>query len=439
MPFYVIIIYFIAYFVRTRYYPHNHPWRKYFLAGLTVKIIGAVVNGMLHHYYYGGGDTFNFFYHSRIINTALDESFVKWVNLLFHIPNYYDVDYYRYTSQLWWYNDVSAYSVGAVGAFLSLFTFNLYLPTAVLFAFISYSGSWAMFRTFSKLYPHLTRQIAIAVLFIPTTVLWGSAIYKDTICMFALGWLTYATFRFLIQRDFRIQNILLLVFSFLLIAKIKIYLLIAFLPALGLWILLSYLQRIKSSLVRSTATVLLMGGFLGASILLMSVYSEQLGVYSLDRITAKAAETRSWISYASDASDGSTYTLGDFDANSIGSMLLKFPQAVNVSLFRPYVWEAKKLIMLLSAAESLLFVFLTVYVLFTVGIKRTWRAIRMDATVQFCLIFAIIFAFAVGITTYNFGSLSRYKIPCLPFYALAMILIFYRYNPPQKKILPPLF
>ncbi|RYY01124.1 MAG: hypothetical protein EOO53_19655 [Gammaproteobacteria bacterium] len=439
LPFYIMVIYFIAIFIRNKYYTHKHPWRKYFLTGLTVKIIGAVINGMLHHYYYGGGDTFNFFYHSRIINTAMDESLVKWVNLILHLPDYYDIDYYKYTSQLPWYTDESSYTVGAAGAFFGLFTFNTYLPTAVIFAFVSYSGVWAMFRTFAKMYPHLTRQIAIAILFIPTMVLWGSAIYKDTICIFGLGWLTYVTFRFMIQRDFSVQNIFLAVFSFILIAKIKIYILIAFLPALGMWILLTYTEKMSNTSLRRAVKLGTIFFIMAISVFLMSVYSEQLGAYSLEKLADKAEETRQWISYASELTDGSTYSLGDIDPNDPTSMLMKFPQAVNVTLFRPYVWETKKLIMAFSALEAMLFLAITLRVLIAVGLKRTWKAINLDATTQFCLIFAIIFAFAVGVTTYNFGSLSRYKIPCLPFYIMALILIFYRYNPPQKKILPPLF
>jgi len=57
-----------------------------------------------------------------------------------------------------------------------------------------------------------------------------------------------------------------------------------------------------------------------------------------------------------------------------------------------------------------------------------------DPTIQFCLIFSVIFAFAVGISSYNFGALSRYKIPCLPFYAVALVLIHYK-NAPRKKLL----
>ncbi|RYZ28937.1 MAG: hypothetical protein EOO10_07925 [Chitinophagaceae bacterium] len=434
LPFALLFIYAIAYYIRNKNYAVKHPWRKYFIAGLTVKLFGAVFNGMLHYYYYGGGDTFNFFLHSGIINSAFDESVVKWVNLVFHIPSYSSIDYYRYTSQMFWYDDIASYTVGAVGAVLGIFTFNTYLPTAVLFAFISYSGTWAMFRTFSKLYPHLTLQVAIATLFIPTTVLWGSAIYKDTICMFGLGWLTHGVFRFLIQRDFSLQNIFLAAISVLLIALVKVYILIAFLPALGMWILFNYTQSIRTKSIRAAVKfgVLLIIG--GGSVFAMSAFSKTLGSYSIENLAAKAEETRMWIHYSSETQDGSSYSLGDLDP-SLQGMLLKFPQAVNVSLFRPFIWEVKKPIMLLAALESLAFLILTLKVLYTVGLRKVWKVISADPTIQFCLIFSIIFSFAVGVTTYNFGSLSRYKIPALPFYALAVILIYYQ-SKPSKRLFP---
>ncbi|HVG42171.1 MAG TPA: hypothetical protein VM888_11225 [Chitinophagaceae bacterium] len=438
LPFVVGIVFIIAYRIRNKKYPAQHPWRKYYIAGLSVKVFGAVFNGMLHYYYYGGGDTFNFFYHSGIINSSLDDSFIKWVNLLFRIPANDSIDYYKYISQMYWYEDPSSYTVGAIGAVLGLFTFSTYLPTAAIFAFISFSGTWALFRTFSGLYPHLTRQIAVATLFIPTTILWGSGIYKDTICMFGLGWLTYGVFRFLVQKDYSIKNILLAIISFVLIAAVKIYILIAFMPALGMWILFNYTQPIKNKALKQGIKLIAMMIVVGLFAVLMSIYSSSLGSYSLDNIAEKAEETRDWIQYSSDQQGGSTYTLGDLDP-SIGGMLKKFPQAVNVTLFRPYLWESKKVIMLFSALESLLFLILTLRVLFIVGFRNFWRSIGQDPTVQFCLIFSIIFSFAVGVSTYNFGSLSRYKIPALPFYALAMILIYYKHQSYQKKILPPIF
>ena len=42
---------------------------------------------------------------------------------------------------------------------------------------------------------------------------------------------------------------------------------------------------------------------------------------------------------------------------------------------------------------------------------------------MFCFFFSILFALFVGATTLNFGTLVRYKIPCMPFYVIALVLI----------------
>ena len=436
LPVVLGIVYAFAYNFRNRWYPRNHPWRRYFIAGLTVKVFGSIFIGLIYAYYYKGGDTFNYFNQSQIINSAFDESPGKWLNLLFRIPSATNEAYYNYISRMDFYNDSASYSVSAITAFVSSLTLNTYLPAAVLFAFISFSGIWALFRTFATLYPSLTRQIAIATLFIPSTFVWGSGIFKDTICMFGLGWLTYGTFQMLAKRNFKAGNAILTVLSFYLIAKVKPYILLGFIPALGIWILFNYSQRIKSPgakfLVKLLFVAIIIGGFL---FFMQRLGTETLGKYSLDKLVQTSSINRGYIYYVS-GEEGSAYSLGDFDA-TIPGMLSKFPLAVNVTFFRPYLWEAKKVIVLLSAIEALIFLFITLKILFSVGIIRIWRTVNSDPTIQFCLIFSIIFAFAVGISSYNFGALSRYKIPCLPFYALALILIYYKNNKPNFSLFRP--
>lgn len=436
LPFLLGIIYFIAYRIRNKNYPTGHPWRPYFLPGLTVKLFGSVFLGMIYAYYYGYADSFGFFQHSQVINSSLNESFTKWLNLILHLPDPYDPLYYKYISQLPWYIiDISSYIVAVVSALFGLFTFNTFLPTSVLFAFLSFSGVWALFRTFALLYPKYTKQIAICILFIPGLFLWGSGILKDTLCIFALGWFTYSTFRLLIQRDFRLKNIILTSICLVILAKIKIYILLSFLPAIAIWIFLLYTQGIQNKIIRTSSKYFLIVVLVGGSVFLMQSLGDQLGAYSLERITQTSSSLREWIVYSSVRDEGSSYDLGEIEP-TFSAMLMKFPQAVNVTLFRPYLWESKKPIVLFSALESFLFLFITLKVLFSVGLRKVWSTISSDNTIQFCLIFSITFAFAVGITTYNFGSLSRYKIPCIPFYALAIILIYYKNKTQNQKLLP---
>ena len=119
-------------------------------------------------------------------------------------------------------------------------------------------------------------------------------------------------------------------------------------------------------------------------------------------------------------------------------MIRKFPLAVNVTLFRPYLWEAYNPVMLLSALESFFTLLLTVYILFQVGIRHLFSLLASRPVVVFCLLFAIAFSFSVGISTYNFGSLVRYKIPMFPFYLSGLfILQYYAQYRPQRRSTPP--
>jgi hypothetical protein len=433
LPFYVAIIYLIAFRIRNRFYPEGHPWRKYFIQGLTVKIVGALFIGLLYQYYYGGGDTANYFLQGEVINSSLSESFTKWFNLVLRLAPWYDPGYYQYTSQMYWYGTPNSYTVCAVTAVVNLFTFRTFLASSIIFAAISFTGIWAMFRTFATLYPRLVKHIALAVLFVPSTFIWGSGIFKDTLCMFGLGWMIYTSFRMLINFDFRPMNIIMMIVGFYLVAVIKVYILIAFLPALGLWILFTYSHKVKTGFLRLLLKTAVFAGAAVAFIYFSSSFADELGDYSLDNIAKTSTVTRDWINYSS-GDQGSAYDLGELDPTLPG-MLKKFPLAVNVSLFRPYLWEARKPIVFLNAVEAFLFLFVTLKILFTIGPVRAWRTINGDPNIQFCLIFTLIFAFAVGISSYNFGSLSRYRIPCLPLYALALMLIYYKDNSPEKKIL----
>jgi len=403
------------------------------MPGLIAKLLGAIFIGLIYQYHYGGGDTANYFFHTQVINSSFSESTVKWFNLILRLPPWYDGDYSAYISKMYWYESPAEYTVASIAAFLGIFTFTTYLPIAVLFGTIAFTGIWALFRTFATKYPQYTRYIAWCTLFIPSTIMWGSGIFKDTLCMFGLGWMTYGAFRMLLQRDFSPRNIVMTVVSFMLVATVKIYILLAFIPAVALWILFTYSHRIKSSGTRLFVKIFVLFICFNGFLYFSHRFAMELGRYSLTNVARTSYITSSYIAGVS-GDEGSAYSLGAIDP-SIGGMLKKFPLAVNVTLFRPYIWETRKPIQFLNAIEAFMFLYVTLKVIFSVGLFKTWSTIKEDPTIQFCLIFTLVFAFAVGISAGNFGALSRYRIPCLPFYALALVLIYYRHHPTTKNIL----
>src|SRR6266446_3358262 len=272
LPFYIALVYIFAMRICNRYYSARHPWRSYFLTAFFLKIAGAVFIGLVYEYYYSGGDTSAFFYHAKVINQSLGDSPWKWINLVFRIPDANDFDYYPYINQMMWYGNLSAYMVSSITAVLSVFTFNTFLPTSVLFAALSFSGIWAMFRTFAEQYPKLSRPIAICVLFIPSTFVWGSGIFKDTICLAMLGWMTFATFRILIRQQFYFRYFFIVAFCFYILAIVKIYIVLVYVPALALWILSAYSQKIRNSFVRSGLKLFVYASIVAAFFYITTVF-----------------------------------------------------------------------------------------------------------------------------------------------------------------------
>ncbi len=419
-PIVIMLVYVMAYLVRGRF--TDEFTVRYYFPALTLKIFGAIALGLLYQYYYDGGDTYNFHTKgSRIIWEAFTESPVLGWKLLTssgeHIPG--AVKYY---SRIPFYYDPSSFFVIRVAAFLDLFTFSTYSATAVLFAFFSFIGCWMMFLTFNRILPEARGPLALAILFVPSVIFWGSGILKDTLTLGSLALLTYAAHVVLIQRRTEISKIILLLLSAWIIFVVKKYILLCFLPALLLWIYAARLARIKSVILKIMVVPVITGLLAASGYYAVILIGKDDPRYSLDKIAVTAQITAYDIGFYTGRDAGSTYSLGELDG-TFSNLLEKFPQAVNVSLFRPYLWEVRNPLMLLSALESLTLLLLTVWVFFKCRFYL-FQALG-NPTVLFCLVFSITFAFAVGVSTFNFGTLARYKIPLIPFYLIGLIFMYY--------------
>ena len=438
-PLVLFIVYLTAYALRPAF--TDPTTRRYFLPGLTVKIAGAIAVGIIYQYYYGGGrpsgDTFNYFANAGIIYEAFGDSFDTGLQLL-TANGEYTPDTFRYATRIYWFHSPTEYFVIRVIAVLGLFTFHTYSAIAVLFAVLSFSGVWALFRTFYKLFPPLHRKLAVAILFLPSVVFWGSGILKDSITLGALGWATWAIVRIFFERKGVPVATVILLLALYTIYAVKIYIVLCFLPAALLWIFLANADRMQSAIVRALVTPVILVMVIALSYLAVIEIGKDNARYSVDKLSETAEITARYLTYVGESQGGSVYTLGDdFDFSLLG-MIRKFPLAVNVTLFRPYLWEAYNPVMLLSALESFFTLLLTVYILFQVGIRHLFSFLASRPVVVFCLLFAIAFSFSVGISTYNFGSLVRYKIPMFPFYLSGLfILQYYAQYRPQRRSTPP--
>ncbi len=68
-----------------------------------------------------------------------------------------------------------------IAGIFAIITGGTYSGVALLFALVSFSGLWAMYMAFCKLFPKHVFGMALAILFIPSTIFWpeNSVYYID--------------------------------------------------------------------------------------------------------------------------------------------------------------------------------------------------------------------------------------------------------------------
>ena len=433
-PIYLGIFYGLAFAVRNRV--TNVYTKPYFIPALTLKFVGAIALGLIYTYYYNGGDTINYYDQASVIYRAFGDSFGAGFKLLTTSGDY-DPALVKYTSQIPWFGRGSnEYFVLRTAAFFALLDFNTYTVTALFFALVSFSGIWAMYMTFAKIRPVLYKELAVAIFFIPSVFFWGSGLMKDSLCLGALGWIFYAFYRGAIEKRNILKSVIIGSLAAVPIVSTKIYILLAFLPPALLWVVNENNARIRNSTVRLLVKPLFfaVGGALAFFVATRLTAGDDR--FDLNKIGERSKITSEYLYQVSVAQQGSAYNLGTLDG-TLGGMVKLAPQAIFVSLFRPFLWEARNPVMLLSAIEATYFIWFTLSILYKNGVLRTLRLIGTTPVLTLCFVFSLIFAFAVGTSTSNFGTLVRYKIPLMPFYLCGLLITKSMSQPAKRRATAP--
>lgn len=404
---------------------------KYFVQGFTVKVIGAIGVCLIYGLYYKGGDTTWYHYSAKCI---LNLIFVKPIQALDVIFNGYSLDAYTYftdeTGAPIYVEDYHTFFLVRLITPIVFIGAGSFVCSAVLLALITYSGMWKMYRVFVAEFPNLKKELAIAILFIPSVFFWGSGLLKDNVTISSVGWYVYSFYYFLIKRKTKFSLFFSLIVSSFLLIAIKPYIFFALLPGSIAWLTVAYAHNIGSKLLRSILIPFFIGiGAVGGFFILVQ-FEDYLGIYRVDKVFKQAHAVQQDLK--AEYYQGNSFDIGDFEPTLMGG-LSKAHLAIAATFFRPYLWDVKNPIMLLSALENTYILLLSITLLIRLKIIGFFSIISKHPLLFFSMLFALFFGFSVGLATSNFGSLVRLKIPCIPFYVASLFIIRYFYEQKFKK------
>ena len=430
-PLYVFIFY--LFFALYRKQITDPLLKKYHSMGFWIKVMAALAF-TIFNLYISMGDSY-LLYHTEGANIKdLILKDPRYMRFLYQSGQDYDEALLKNILNAGYFKEENNYMVARLAAIISFFSFGRYLINNLFFSMISFTGVWHMFRFFYVQYPHLHKKIAIAVLLLPNFVFWSSGVLKDPICTGALGWITYALYELLVKKKNLFRNVMILFIAGYFLSVLKIYILISYVPIFSLFIVLKNISFVNSKLLRILLVPILLVGTTLGFLAISKNMEKQLNKYAIEKLGDSMSKLQGSYSAVVEGND-SKFSLGvEFDGSPL-SLIKMAPAAIIATLFRPFIWEVKKVSQLLSAFESLAILILTFSTLFKVGIRFFFRIILKDPAILFCFLFSILFALFVGATTPNFGTLVRYKIPCMPFYLMAIFLIQNAFDQKKENLL----
>lgn len=429
-PLYFVLIYFISNNIKARNIEANESY-KYYLTGIMIKILGSISICLVYVFYYQGGDTTSYFHDC----TAVSKAFLKnpfqmirfsLTGIDMNVWSSFDFE----TDWLVYAYDNHALWVDRLVWPLCFISFRSFIGTTMLLSFICYQAIWRLYQTLVFEFPTLKTQMAFSMFFIPSVVFWGSGILKDSITFAAVSLFISSMHEMIKMKKSYLKNIFFLIFSSFLLLKIKPYIFFALLPGTIIWIAGFYLSKVENKLLKLSITPILIIVALGSGYLMLGTMSSSLGEYRLDNVLNKAVTTQQDLKQ--DYYGGASFDIGDFDP-TVRGIIGKAPLAINAALFRPYIWEAYNPGMIASGIENFILLILTIYLLIKIRVINLFRLMFIHHFLFFSIAFSIFFAFSVGLTTSNFGSLVRYKIPAIPLFVASLFVIAETYETLKRE------
>lgn len=420
LPVYLYIFYIIVRKRATRL--TDTELRKFFLTAFWLRMVGSVLYSMMVQYYYGYGDSFIFYTGNNFLREQIlqDAANIKYffqpaeeVKKLYDFE-VADINYAGY------FGTASNLLVMKISAIVSFLAFNKFLVISVFFGLFSFAGQWKLFEVFNHINKGRHQKLmAWAVLYSPSIWFWGSGLMKESICLGGTGFIVHFVYKFFVKKKFLLKELLALIILIYVVGTIKNYIITILAISFAFIIFFRLISSFKNVVIKLL-------------ILIIFIFTGILAAYFSDftkQIQILAEESKMQIdtfqkTYQATGDEGKgTLTAKEIDG-SIGGLILRSPFAIFTCLFRPFFWESRKIVILFTSFESMLLLFSTLFLMYKMKFFGFFIAIFNNRFLLFAFITSILFALIIGFTTFNFGTIVRYKIMLLPFYYFMLVQLY---------------
>ena len=344
--------------------------------------------GYIYGHFYNGDDTW--LYH----NLSLAE-----LQKLLHEPVYYFTELGPAEAFAWagggFWQGLSAYintlenvSIIKILSIANIFSRGNYYINVVFFNFILFWGHYWLFSLFVKEFPEKRKPLLLLIFFFPPLVFWLSGIRADGLILFFMGLLLLHFHRWLY--DHKKWSLLYCLVAALGIIIFRSQAILLLIPALTAW----YISvKFNKKPVIAFSWVFGIGGLLFFATAWISP-ARNLPMVIVQR-------QQSFM-----ALQGTRFQLDSLQPSVTGFARV-LPQAVSHTFIRPYIWEARGALQIMTAVEIIVCWLLVLLAI--VKNEIHWKQTLTKPLLLFSGCFGIILYIFIGLTIPFPGAIVRYK------------------------------
>lgn len=408
--FYLALLNFFVHSFRWLQLSHFKPWVS--LALFNAKFLAGILLWAVYTFYYtdtANSDIHKFYNDALILRNVADENVAAFTKLMLGRE---DSTTATYTAAMknWERNFDEApinenRTIIRLNAVLMFLSFRTYFVHILFMCFISFVGWVLLFNgVFSNLQNKANALLALPALFLPSVLFWTSGVMKEPVLILGLGIFVYGLVSFP-----AIRAVVLVALGSILILASKFYVLACAAPAALAFVLSKYFKS-KGGIVNVYAVVFLLLG--------ITAFNIQHVMPDINPSRMLINKQQHSIKEAEYFNAGSRIALPRLTEEP-GGIITKTTDGIWNCLSRPYLWESKNAMMLLSALEAVLIWAILLLSLWLGNPKQGGYQVNL---ILFLLAFSVSYFALIGISTPVLGNLVRYKAPLLPLFVFACIL-----------------
>lgn len=303
-------------------------------------------------------------------------------------------------------------TMGGIAGLLFMITGGSLYATIALVVVSAYSGKLALYRALRGESADSEHGLLLACLLLPSSMFWSAGLLKESV---AIGPLCFLAALLIRARGWLSWRTVLAVACAVPVALVKSYILMVLIVAAAVMFYLKRASRRGEVVIRPL--YLAFGGALavGGMVLLGELFPE----YAMDNLAENLAVQQT---VGQRVTGGSTYMIASGSERSLAGQLAFAPIAIITALFRPFFFEFHNAASLIAAVEATFITFLAIRAFAKRGGRAMLKQVLNSPVLAFCVVFTLAFGLGVGLGTTNMGTLSRYRMPLMPFWAALLVV-----------------